>query len=88
MSNDSTKPTCTDDDLKRIAGIKDEQLAGQLGPLLEAVHQIQQTLQTLPTQHDFAATQTDVKIIKAAVTDTSQQVHDHERRITLVEAQA
>jgi hypothetical protein len=76
----------TDDELKRVAGIKDEIFKDQVQLILEIVTDMQAKITQLPTRQEFNELKQDTKVIKAAVTDTSRQVHDHERRITRLEA--
>jgi len=47
-----------------------------LGKMSEDLHQ---------TMQDVAELKTDVKVIKAAVTDLSTQVNDREQRVTVLE---
>jgi cell division protein FtsB len=50
--------------------------------VLEAVGDMQRQVAVLPAmQQDIAELKQDMKVVKAAVTDLSDQVHDHERRI-------
>jgi hypothetical protein len=79
----------TDDDLSkdtRYLAMLLEQMSGQNKAILEAMGDIQYKVTGLPTREEFNELKQDVEIIKAAVTDTSRQVHDHERRITRLEA--
>ncbi|HSX15181.1 MAG TPA: hypothetical protein VLF40_00115 [Candidatus Saccharimonadales bacterium] len=77
----------TDEDLKRIAGIKDDQFNDKLEVLLEVVADIQQKVNLLPKmEDDIKALQSDVKVIRAAVTDTSREVHELDKRVAHLEA--
>jgi predicted nucleic acid-binding Zn-ribbon protein len=63
-----------------------EEIRDQNKAVLEAVGDMRKDLATVPKREEFDELKQDVKIIKAAVTDLSHQVTDHERRITDLEA--
>jgi hypothetical protein len=70
----------------RYFGILLEEIRDQNKAVLEAVGDIQAQVRILPTRAEFEELRQDVKVIKAAVTDVSHQVTDHEHRITRLEA--
>ena len=56
----------------------------------DAIMEIVQPLVSLPAdvreiKEDVSATKADLRIVKAAVTDQSHQLNDHERRILALE---
>lgn len=53
--------------------------------VLEAVSQIRDDIKGLARKDDLEEVKQDVKIIRAAVTDLSSQVTNHEQRITTLE---
>lgn len=72
------------DDIHKL-GVLYEATQDDVKKILEAVTGIQQYIVKLPTCEEFDELKDDVTTIKAAVTDTSNQVHDHEKRITRLE---
>lgn len=59
----------------------------KLDAVLEAVGDMQKQVALIPPMRtDITELKQDMKVVKAAVTDLSNQVHDHERRITRLEA--
>lgn len=76
----------SDDDLRRVAGIKDEVFNDEIKAISEALSGLQEQVRNLPTRDEFNDLKSDMKVVKAAVTDTSHQVNDHERRLTKLEA--
>jgi hypothetical protein len=79
--------TYTDDDLRRVVGIVNEQIDDKLDLLLEVVSDMQQKVNALPRiETEIAELKADMKVVRAAVTDTSRQVHDIDRRVTRLEA--
>lgn len=67
-----------------------EDINGKFDTLLEIVVPMQRDVATLKEdvavlKEDVAELKSDVRTIKAALTVTSTQVHDHERRITNLE---
>ena len=66
-----------------------EEIRDQNRAVLEAVGVMQQQVAKLPTiEEEIRELKADVKVIKAAVTDQSKQLDEHERRITRLESQA
>ena len=63
-----------------------EDMNGKFDRLIEVTVQIQDELRTKPSREEFDDLKADVKIIKAAVTEHSVQLNDHEKRITHLEA--
>lgn len=63
-----------------------EQLRDQNKVVLEAVAEMRATLAQVPKREEFDELKQDVKVIKAAVTDLSRQVNDHEHRLSRLEA--
>jgi D-ribose pyranose/furanose isomerase RbsD len=60
-----------------------EEVKDQNRAVREAVDDMQKTMADLPhMRDDMSELKSDMKIVKAAVTDLSHIVHDHERRIT------
>lgn len=66
-------------------GVLLEKIVDQNQAVLEAVSDMQQKINQLPTRDEFTELKNDVQVIKAAVTDMSQQLNDHEQRITTLE---
>lgn len=62
-------------------GLLLEQIRDQNKAVLEAVSDMRTDLKQLPKREEFDELKQDVKVIKAAVTDLSRQVNDHEQRI-------
>lgn len=54
--------------------------------VLDIVSAMCEELSRVPKREEFDELKQDVKVIKAAVTDLSQQVANHERRISRLEA--
>jgi peptidoglycan hydrolase CwlO-like protein len=64
-----------------------EEIRDQNKAVLEAVGDIQKQVSKITTmEENITEIKTDIKVIKAAVTDTNTQVRDHERRLTQLEA--
>jgi predicted nucleic acid-binding Zn-ribbon protein len=63
-----------------------EEIRDQNKAVLEAVGDMRKELSEVARSEEFDELKQDVKIIKAAVTDLSHQVANHERRITNLEA--
>ncbi|HSH18173.1 MAG TPA: hypothetical protein VK978_02215 [Candidatus Saccharimonadales bacterium] len=59
-----------------------EDMNSKFDVVLEAVMAMREDMQTLAKQHDLEQIKSDVRIIKAAVTDLSAQVQDHESRLS------
>jgi len=69
----------------RENGVLMEQVHDQNQAVLEAVGDIQKELADVPKRAEFAELQADVRVIKAAIADVSEQVNDHERRLIRLE---
>lgn len=64
-----------------------EQLVDQNKAILEYVGELPSIKHDIvQLKDDVAEQKSDMKVVKAAVTDMSQQLADHERRITRLEA--
>ena len=53
--------------------------------IIELVGQMRDDMKGLVTKDDLAEVKSDIKVIKAAVTDLGDKVNDHEVRITTLE---
>ncbi len=62
-----------------------EEIRDQNKAVLEAVGDIKQKVDTLPTRDECNEVKQDIKVIKAAVTDLSKGQRDLDRRLTQVE---
>ncbi|HEX5448314.1 MAG TPA: hypothetical protein VFW90_03905 [Candidatus Saccharimonadales bacterium] len=62
-----------------------EDINGKFDAVLNGLQGIREVM---ARQEDLEEVKADIKTIKIAVTDTSTQVQDHERRITHLEAKA
>ena len=62
-------------------GVLLEHVRDQNKAVLEAVSDMRAELKRVPKREEFDELKQDVKVIKAAVTDLSRQVNDHEHRI-------
>jgi hypothetical protein len=67
-------------------GVLLEEIRDQNKAVLEAVGGIQQKVDNQPTRDEFNELKGDVKVIRVAVTDQSNQLRDHESRIGRPEA--
>lgn len=68
-------------------GVLLEEIRDQNRAVLEAVGDMQKNVAKIPgIESDIHELKQDMKIVKAAVTDLSHQVNDHEHRITRLEA--
>jgi polyhydroxyalkanoate synthesis regulator phasin len=68
-------------------GVILEEIRDQNKAVLEAVGDMQQKVAVLPAmQQDIAELKQEMKVVRAATTDTSRQVHDLERRVSRLEA--
>ena len=73
----------------RYKGVMLEELLGQNKAILEAVGDMQRHVADIPQmKEDIGELKSDMKIVKAAVTANSRDIHDHEHRITILEAGA
>jgi len=62
-----------------------EDMSAKFDILIEGFGQIRNEVKTLATQSSLDEVKADVKVIKAAVTDLSAHVNDHEERLTATE---
>ncbi len=62
-----------------------EDVNSKFDTLLEAFGQLRGEVSNMARQTDLDEVKADIKVIKAAVTDTNHQVQDHESRITKFE---
>lgn len=65
-----------------------EEIRDQNKAVLEAVGGIRQKVDNQPIRSEFNELRDDVKTIKAAVTDQSKELKDHEQRLTYLETRA
>jgi len=66
-----------------------EELLGQNKAILEAVGDMQVHVAKIPKiEAAVERLEADMHVVKAAVTANSRDIHDHERRITVLEAGA
>ena len=80
---DCTMQSLSDDERKAVLG---EVLADELKAITEYVKDVPLIKKKVDAlEIDMQEVKSDIKIIKAAVTDLSKQVKDHERRITHLE---
>lgn len=63
-----------------------EQLRDQNKLILEIVSSLRAEVAQVPKRAEFDELKQDVKVVKAAVTDLSHQVSNHEHRISRLEA--
>lgn len=76
----------SNDDVKYFS-ILLEEIKSQNKAVLEAVGDMPKVVAKLGhIEEDVKELKQDMKIVKAAVTDLSHQVHDHEHRISRLEA--
>ncbi len=67
-------------------GVLLEEIGDQIKAVLEAVGDMQKNVSKIPyIEENVTELKEDMKIVKAAVTDTSKQQNDHERHITQLE---
>lgn len=74
-----------DDSSSAVIEHCDDQLKGIAEAVSDLAKDVREIKQLVP---DMAEVKSDVKAIKAAVTDQSLQLNDHERRITSLEQAA
>ena len=73
-------------DVHRL-GVLYEAMQDDTKKILEIVGSMLPSVQKIPKlESDMAEVKADIKTIKVAVTETNRHVHDHERRITRLEA--
>lgn len=78
--------TKTMSDDNNYFGVILEEIRDQNKRVLEVVGNMQKQVNKIPgVEEDLQEIKTDIKVIKAAVVDTSNQVHDHEHRLTKLE---
>jgi predicted nucleic acid-binding Zn-ribbon protein len=65
-----------------------EEIRDQNKVVLEAVGDMQQQVALTAKQSDLEEVKVDIKSIKVAIRDSSKQIHNHEKRITKLEATA
>jgi len=75
----------SDDDRKLVLG---EVLMDELKALREGIANLPTRIEFKVLQDDVAQLKTDMKIVKAVLTDQGWQVADHERRIKRLELTA
>ncbi len=75
------------DNIRKI-GILYEDSQNDIKKILEIAGDMQKSIKSLAKQSDLEEVKADVKTIRAALTDTNKQVHDHEKRITRLEVSA
>jgi len=74
-----------EDDIRRMAGILSEDMDTKLDTFLENVDTIITTKVRGIVREELVEVKGNIKIIKAAVTDTNKQVQDHETRLVQLE---
>lgn len=65
-----------------------EEMRDQHKAVLEAVGQLQDTVKTLATKDDLSEVKSDVKIIRAVLTDQSKEIKDLDMRVAAIEQAA
>lgn len=65
-----------------------EEIREQNKAILEVVDDMQRQLKDVPKRNEFEEVKADMKIVKAAVTDTSHEVHELDRHVARLEARA
>ncbi|HUD06499.1 MAG TPA: hypothetical protein VMR34_01300 [Candidatus Saccharimonadales bacterium] len=74
----------SDNERKEVLG---EVLADELKAIRESVHDVPKISKKVDLlEEDMKEVKSDIKVIKAAVTDVSRHLKDHEHRITRLEA--
>lgn len=63
-----------------------EDINGKFNAMLEIMSQFGKDLADTARQTDLDEVKADIKVVKAAVTDTNHLVADHEKRITRLES--
>lgn len=82
----SEEATGMSKDVRRL-GVLYEAIQEDTRKILELVSSMLPAIHKIPKMEvDIAELKTDVKVIKAVVTATNVEVHDHEQRITRLEA--
>ena len=72
-------------DNKDYTGVLLEDMNSKMDAVVEAVGQMQGQINNLPTRDEFQELRDDVKVIKKVVTGHSEQLTDHEERLTTLE---
>ena len=65
-----------------------EDMNGKFQFVVEAVSDIQRIVKNQPTREEFEALLSKVDVTIGALKATNRQVHDHEKRITQLEARS
>lgn len=76
----------TDKDTEHYEGALLEEINSKVDRLTEALADVPARVCSIDER--LSIVETDVKVIKAAVTDQSKQLHDHEQRLTQLEQPA
>jgi hypothetical protein len=63
-----------------------EEVNDKFDRIIDVVSQLQDELKRKPDREEFDELKSDVKVIKAALTDTNDQIQGHEKRITVLES--
>lgn len=77
-----------DEDLKRVAGFITKSIEDKLDIFLENIDSLLEEKVRPIIKEELVDIKQDMKTIKAAVTHTSKQTHNHERRLSAIEARA
>lgn len=80
------KKTYDEDDLKRIAELITEDIGTRIDALEENMGAIIERKVRPIVQEELVEAREDIKLIKAAVTDTNKDLHKLERRVARLEA--
>jgi len=72
----------------RHQGVMIEHLTHQQQAILEIIASMNTNMQKLATKEELAEVSTDLKIVKAAVTDTNMDVRELQQRVGSLEATA
>ena len=67
-------------------GVLLEQIRDQNKAVLEGIKDLPTRMELSEFRQDVAELTQDMKVVRAATTDTSRQVHDLERRVSRLEA--
>ncbi len=69
-----------------LIGVLLEQIRDQNKAVLEGIKDLPTRMEFSELRQDVAELKQDMKVVRAATTDTSHQVHDLERRVSRLEA--
>ncbi len=69
-------------------GVLLEQIRNEIKAVHKEAGGMREELANVPKRKEFNELKDDMKVVKAAVTDISHQMNDHEHRITRLEAKA